>query len=171
MINPTLTRLDPFSLIDDVLRQVRAPLADDAQRRAGFVPAIDAHREGEDLVLAADLPGLDPDNDVSVELSGGGRTLTVSGERKMRREAEGMREVRYGSFSRTVTLPEAVSQDAISADYDAGVLTVRVAGVYAEEKPHRISITSGAQKAEVTASEQKNTGHEHLEQKDEAASA
>lgn len=149
MIHTSLTRLDPFSLIDDVFRQARAPLTDQAQRSSGFVPAIDAHRDGDDLVAAIDLPGIDPENDVDVELSNSGRTLTVSGERRSQREAEGLREVRYGSFSRTVNLPEEVSQDAISAAYDAGVLTVRVAGIYAEEQPRKIRITSGTGAKEV----------------------
>lgn len=142
MIHTSLTRLDPFSLIDDVFRQARAPLTDQAQRSSGFVPAIDAHRDGDDLVAAIDLPGIDPENDVDVELSNSGRTLTVSGERRSQREAEGLREVRYGSFSRTVNLPEEVSQDAISATYDAGVLTVRVAGIYAEEQPRKIRVSA-----------------------------
>ncbi|GAA4829005.1 Hsp20/alpha crystallin family protein [Garicola koreensis] len=154
MIHTSLTRLDPFSLIDDVFRQARAPLADQSQRASGFVPAIDAHRDGDDLVAAVDLPGIDPENDVAVELSNSGRTLTISGERRTEREAEGLREVRYGSFSRTVNLPEDVSQDAISATYDAGVLTVRVAGIYAEEQPRRIHITAGAGAKQVPAADE-----------------
>lgn len=153
MIHTSLTRLDPFSLIDDVFRQARAPLTEQAQRASGFVPAIDAHRDGDDLVAAIDLPGIDPENDVAVELSNSGRTLTVSGERRTQREAQGLREVRYGSFSRTVNLPEDVSQDAISATYDAGVLTVRVAGIYAEEQPRKIRITSGTGAQQVPAGE------------------
>lgn len=143
MLNTSLTRLDPFALFDDVARSLRSPLTESVQRSAGFVPPVDARRDGEDLVLQADLPGIDPEEDVAVELSG--RTLTISGERRSEHDAEGMREVRYGSFSRTVTLPADVGEEAISAGYDAGVLTVRVAGVYAEEKPQRIRITTGTQ--------------------------
>lgn len=143
MLNTSLTRLDPFALFDDVARSLRSPLAEPVQRSAGFVPPVDARRDGEDLVLQADLPGINPEEDVAVELSG--RTLTISGERRSEHDAEGMREVRYGSFSRTVTLPADVGEEAISAGYDAGVLTVRVAGVYAEEKPQRIRITTGTQ--------------------------
>ncbi|MGQ7788835.1 Hsp20/alpha crystallin family protein [Nesterenkonia sp. PF2B19] len=150
-----LTRLEPLSLMDDVFRSLRTPLFDSAAFAAprmesgqatGFVPAVDAHRDGEDLVLRVDLPGVDPEKDVSVELTG--RSLTVSGERRDEREAEGLREVRYGSFSRTVTLPQEVPSDSVTADYDAGVLTVRVAGVYSAETPQRIQVTrsgSGAQ--------------------------
>lgn len=151
MAHTSITRLDPFSLFDDVFRAVRSPLNDTSAREAGFIPPVDAHRDGEDLVLRADLPGIDPDNDISVELSG--RTLTVSGQRRQQSEAEGLREVRYGSFSRTVTLPSEVSYDAVGADYDAGVLTVRVSGVYAQEQPQRIQVTSGNGPRTVTTGE------------------
>ncbi|GAA1137083.1 Hsp20/alpha crystallin family protein [Nesterenkonia lutea] len=144
-MNNSLTRLDPFTLIDDVFRTMRTPGVDPAQRQSGFVPPVDAHRDGEDLLLRADLPGIDPEKDVSVELTG--RTLTVSGERRSETEADGLREVRYGSFSRTITLPSEVSEDAITADYESGVLTVRVAGVYAQEQPRKIEVSSsGRQK-------------------------
>ncbi|WP_010524295.1 Hsp20/alpha crystallin family protein [Nesterenkonia sp. F] len=145
-----MTRLDPMSLMDDVFRSLRSPLLGSSalagagvggDRESGFVPAVDARRDGEDLVLRADLPGIDPEKDVNVELSG--RTLTVSGERRAEQEAEGLREVRYGSFHRTVTLPQEVSSEAIRADYDAGVLTVTVQGVYAQEAPQRIQVTRG----------------------------
>ncbi len=153
MINSTFTRLDPFALVDDFLRQSRIPQFNDQQRTSGFVPAVDAHRDNEDLVASVDLPGVDPANDISVELSNGGRTLTVSGERKIRHEAEGFREVRYGSFSRTLHLPEAVQERDISADYESGVLTVRIAGVYAEEQPQKIQVTSNSGSQQVDASE------------------
>lgn len=150
-----LTRLDPLSLMDDVFRSMRTPLFDstaftgsrlDSGRDAGFVPAVDAHRDGEDLVLRVDLPGVDPEKDVTVELTG--RSLTISGERRDEREAEGLREVRYGSFSRTLTLPQEVSSGSVSADYDAGVLTVTVAGVYSAETPQRIQVTRSASGAQ-----------------------
>lgn len=151
MINSTFTRLDPFALVDDILRQSRMPQFNEHQRRSGFVPPVDARRENEDLVASVDLPGVDPENDISVELSNGGRTLTIAGERKVRHEAEGFREVRYGTFSRTLHLPEAVRDSAISADYESGVLTVRVAGVYAEEQPQRIRVTSNSGSQQVNS--------------------
>ncbi|WP_460690883.1 Hsp20/alpha crystallin family protein [Nesterenkonia suensis] len=153
MATNRLTRLDPMSLMDDLLHSLRSPLFDespvsasrvDGTRGVGFVPAVDAHRDGEDLVLRVDLPGVDPENDVSVELSG--RSLTISGERRDERDTEGLREVRYGTFSRTVTLPQEVSSEAITAGYDAGVLTVTVAGVYAKETPQRIQVTAGSER-------------------------
>ena len=60
-----------------------------------------------------------------------------------RSEKEGrtLREIRYGSFRRSFQLPGHVTGDAITASYDAGVLTVRVAGAYADNQAQRIEIT------------------------------
>ena len=123
----------------------------------GFAPAADVYREGDDLVARFDLPGVDPERDVTVELEG--RRLVVRGERRDQRvveapadeasddaeQAEGeqpaagtdeaaettlagrrVREVRFGEFRRTVTLPKTAEADAVRASYDAGVLTVTV---------------------------------------------
>ncbi|GAA2010949.1 Hsp20/alpha crystallin family protein [Brevibacterium samyangense] len=137
----TLTRIDPFSLIDEVFGSMRSPFLDTRDRRSGFVPALDVSRHDEDLHVRVDLPGLDPEKDVNIDLSG--RTLTISGERRTESDEDGIREVRYGSFSRTVTIPTEVSPENVTARYEAGVLTVTVAGVYAQEQPHRIPITAG----------------------------
>ncbi|WP_277212115.1 Hsp20/alpha crystallin family protein [Isoptericola croceus] len=134
----TLTR-PPFA--DVRIRDARRlPLAP-AERQAA--PA-DVYRDGEDLVARFDLPGIDPAEDVTVEVVG--RKLVVRGERKDHRteDAEGRRfsEVRYGEFRRVVPLPKAVDGDAVRASYDAGVLTVRVGGVFAGTTPQRIEVTT-----------------------------
>lgn len=110
-----------------------------------FAPAADVHRDGDDLVARFDLPGIDPEQDVAVEVQG--RRLVVSGERQDAREEERqgrhVREVRYGAFRRAVTLPVAADPEKISAAYDAGVLTVTVTDVYAGTSPRRIEVTTG----------------------------
>jgi HSP20 family molecular chaperone IbpA len=73
---------------------------------------------------------VDVDKDVNVEV-GHGR-LVIHGER---------REVRYGSFHRSFQLPAHLTGEAVSASYDAGVLTVRVAGAYAGTQAQRIEIS------------------------------
>lgn len=122
----------------------RLPLA--AERRASerqTAPA-DVYRQDEDLVARFDLPGIDPAEDVTVEVEG--RQLVVRGERKDHRDedAEGRRysEVRYGEFRRVVPLPKAVDGAAVTASYDAGVLTVTVAGVFAGTTPQRIEVST-----------------------------
>lgn len=153
-------------------RPVSAPAA-----RSGYAPAADVYREGDDLVARFDLPGVDPERDVTVELEG--RRLVVRGERRDQRvveapaaetseTAEGeqpeaatdeadtdeaaevapagrrVREVWFGEFRRTVTLPKSADADAVRASYDAGVLTVTVAGVFAGRAPQRIEVTRAA---------------------------
>jgi HSP20 family protein len=116
----------------------------------GFSPAADVYRDGDDLVARFDLPGIDPQADVSVEVQG--RRLVVSGERKDARangadgpsDAQRVRETRYGSFRRVVTLPRAASGDDVTARYDAGVLTVAVGGVLAGPTTHRVAVETGS---------------------------
>jgi HSP20 family protein len=125
---------------------LRDPWSPQSAVAQGPVPAADVYREGEDLVARLDLPGVDPAADITVEVEG--RKLVVRGERKDQRseESEGRRisEVRFGSFRRVVTLPKAVDGDAVTASYDAGVLTVTVAGVFAGTAPQRIEVTTAA---------------------------
>ena len=92
-----------------------------------WVPAIDlVEREGQ-LVLRADLPGLDRD-DVDVQIKDG--VLTVSGERKYENESKGEGyhrvERSFGRFSRSLRLPRGVDASAVSASFDRGVLEVTV---------------------------------------------
>ena len=92
-----------------------------------WVPAIDlVEREGQ-LVLRADLPGLDRD-DVDVQIKDG--ILTVSGERKYENESKGEGyhrvERSFGRFSRSLRLPRGVDASAVSASFDRGVLEVTV---------------------------------------------
>ena len=113
-----------------------------ARRR--WVPAIDLVEEDEHLVLRADLPGLSH-NDVNVEVKDG--VLTISGERKaeQRKEEKGYYRVErsFGSFSRSLTLPEGIDPDKVSAEFDNGVLEVRIPKPE-ERKPHRVEIGKGS---------------------------
>ena len=125
---------------------LREPWSQQLGVSEGVVPAADVYREGEDLVARLDLPGVNPADDITVEVEG--RKLVVRGERKDQRseESEGRRisEVRFGSFRRVVTLPKAVDGDVVTASYDAGVLTVTVPGVFAGTTPQRIEVTTAA---------------------------
>jgi HSP20 family protein len=137
----TITTWSPFADVDRLFRTVRT-----VPGPTTYAPPVDLYRDGEDLVARFDLPGIDPAADVTVEVEG--RRLVVRGERKDTRDENGtgrrVREVRYGSFTRTVTLPTAVDADAVSARYDAGVLVVTVSGVYAGTTPKRIEVTQAA---------------------------
>jgi HSP20 family protein len=109
-----------------------------------WVPAMDLVETDEHLVLRADLPGLTSD-DVELEVKDG--VLTVSGERKAEHQenSEGFYRVEraFGRFSRSLTIPDGVDAEQINADFNDGVLEVRIPKP-AERQPHRISIGAGA---------------------------
>jgi HSP20 family protein len=109
-----------------------------------WVPPMDLVETDDHLVLRADLPGLDGD-DVNIEVKDG--VLTVSGERRSEHEekADGYYRVEraFGGFSRSMTLPEHVDADRISASFDKGVLEIRIPKPE-ERKPHRVEISAEA---------------------------
>ena len=109
-----------------------------------FTPAAEVVKDGDDAVVRLELAGVDVNKDVNVELDRG--RLVIHGERRdehaEQKDGRTVREVRYGSFRRSFRLPAHVTGDAISASYDAGVLTVRVAGAYAGTQAQRIAIES-----------------------------
>ena len=109
-----------------------------------WAPALDVLHENGDVVVRAELPGVKQE-DVDVTLHRG--VLTISGERKAEENREGsgfyVRERRYGSFRRSMTLPESVDEDAINARFQDGVLEVRITGAAAVQEPKRIQIAAG----------------------------
>jgi HSP20 family protein len=110
----------------------------------GFNPAAEIAKDGDDALVRVELPGVDVEKDVNVEVDKG--WLVIHGERRDERSEENdertLSEVRYGSFRRSFKLPEHVTSDAISASYDAGVLTVRVAGAHKGAEAQSIAIES-----------------------------
>jgi HSP20 family protein len=111
-----------------------------------WMPAMDLVETEDHFVLRADLPGLSED-DVKIEFEDG--TLTVSGERKAEHESksEGYYRVERasGAFSRSLTLPQGIDPEAVTASFDRGVLEVRIPKPE-ERKPRRIEIGTGGQK-------------------------
>ncbi len=107
-----------------------------------WLPAVDVWETESELVLSFDLPGIQEDK-ISVELDD--NVLTVSGERERAQEHSSERfyrfERRFGTFSRSVTLPAGVSESDIVAKYNDGVLEIRVPKPE-EQKPKRIQIGS-----------------------------
>ncbi len=122
-----------------------------ASRR--WVPAMDLVEDDSSLVLRADLPGISED-DVEIEVKD--RVLTVSGERKAeeKKEGEGYYRVErsFGSFSRSLTLPEGVEAEQVEAAFDNGVLEVRIPRPK-EQKPHRVEIGKGSVEGKGTEKE------------------
>jgi HSP20 family protein len=89
---------------------------------------VEEFRDGDTLVVRAELPGIDPDKDVEVTAADGMLHLHAE-RREEHKEDEGgvhRRELRYGSFSRTLALPPGAKEDDIVATYNDGMLEVRV---------------------------------------------
>jgi len=130
----------PFDGFDQLFRRAFAPVPAPRPGRPGFVPAAEVVRDGDDAVIRLEVPGVDVAKDVTVEVTQ--HRLVVRGERRDERGDEGsrVREVRYGSFRRSFTLPEHVGAEDVSASYDAGVLSVRVAGVHTAPQTRRIEV-------------------------------
>jgi HSP20 family protein len=115
-----------------------------------WIPAMDLVESDDHLVLRADLPGMTED-DIEIEIKD--NILTVSGERKAEEEKrdEGYYRVEraFGSFSRSLTLPEGVKADDVSASFDKGVLEISIPKPE-ERKPQRVQIGKGSVEGEGT---------------------
>ncbi|WAH98205.1 Hsp20/alpha crystallin family protein [Arthrobacter sp. MMS18-M83] len=140
-----LMRTDPFRELDRLAEQVLGTTA-----RPAAMP-MDAWREGDDFVVAFDLPGVTVDSvDIDVERN----VLTVKAERPDP-VGEGTEliasERPRGVFSRQLILGDALDTDGVQASYDGGVLTLRIP-VAEKAKPRRIEIeTTANQRQEISA--------------------
>ena len=143
----TLVRWEPFrelsALQNEMSRWMGLTGASPANGQSStWLPAVDVWETENELVLSVDLPGI-REEDIAVELDD--NVLTVSGERSRASEQSTERyyryERRFGAFSRSVTLPPGVQEDAITANVENGVLEIRVPKPE-EPKPKRIQIGS-----------------------------
>ena len=141
---------NPFSgLVDTMsemarMREYAEGGGQEDQRRThatAWVPTTDIFSVGDDLVVRCELSGVE-EGDVEISLSGG--VLTVQGERKGEPKAVEYyaRERYYGHFRRSMSLPEGVNGEDISASFENGLLEVTVKGGVDRSEPERIRITS-----------------------------
>ena len=137
-----LMKPEPFSRdVDRLFDTFFGQRERDARR---WVPPMDLVESEGHFVLKADLPGLS-EGDVAIEVEDG--ALRISGERKAEREQSERGWYRiersFGSFSRSLSLPDGVDPDGIDASFHNGVLEVRIPKP-AERKPRRIEIGTAA---------------------------
>ena len=139
-----LVRTDPFRDFDRLAQQLLGTTA-----RPAAMP-MDAWRDGEQIVVEFDLPGVDPD---TVDLDVQRNVLTVRAERRPSTgdDTEMIAAERpRGVFSRQLILGDTLDTDRIQASYTAGVLTLRIP-VAEKAKPHKITITTAdADRGEIT---------------------
>jgi HSP20 family protein len=113
--------------------------------RGAWAPAVDIYSNGQhEIVLKAELPDM---KEEEIELAVENNTLTLRGEKKLDREVAEDQfhriERSYGSFARTFALPPTVDAEKVSAEYKAGVLTVRLP-LREEAKPKQIKVAIAA---------------------------
>jgi HSP20 family protein len=144
----SIVRWDPFREMV-TLREAMDSLFENAMitpqtggqqhRMSGDLP-LDVTENEDNFVVKASVPGIDP-NDLDITVNGD--VLTIKGEMKAEQEKQGeryhLRERRWGSFSRSISLPAPVKTDAVEADYHNGVLTLNLPKTE-EVKPKRIAI-------------------------------
>jgi HSP20 family protein len=149
----TLVRWEPFREIATLQNEMSrlmntfTGLGDgSASASRSWVPAVDAWETEKELVYQFDLPGI-PEDKISLELEEGALTVTAERERTNEISEESLYryERRFGTFSRTIGLPQGVEEEQIKADYHDGVLEVRVAKPE-QPKPRRIQIGGGDEK-------------------------
>lgn len=130
----------PFRVMDELMRS-----AGNGNRVTGFTPLVDVHETEEEYRVKVDLPGVKAD-DVSVEVND--NVLSISGSRAADETGQAQLVERpYGSFVRTLTLPQGVDSDSIEAGYQDGVLELRIPKP-AEQKPKKITIGGGKKEIE-----------------------
>jgi HSP20 family protein len=154
-----LDQARPWDLFDEI-----AGLRRDVERmfdrwqpgdRRGFLPPTDVVTKDGDIVIRMELPGLDPEKDLELRVEG--EMLVVSGRRSEEREENEenyqLRERHYGSFYRSLSLPEGISADAIKAAYNDGILEITLPGAaqIAQVQPRRIQVKTGKEAKPIEA--------------------
>ncbi len=127
--NSNFTSWPDVDLFSNRLSRIFGSAWDTPEPTGAWIPAVNVEEAADELLLTAELPGM-REEDINVDIEN--NILTIRGEKREAREEadEGRRhhvwERRYGSFHRAFTLPRSVEADAIRADFDGGVLTVRL---------------------------------------------
>ncbi|MEU6927821.1 Hsp20/alpha crystallin family protein [Streptomyces sp. NPDC046374] len=132
-----LMRTDPFREMDRIVQQLAGTSG--TWSKPSVMP-MDAYRQGDAYVIAFDLPGVTTEAiDIDVERN----MLTVKAERRPAEESDGVQmelsERPLGVFSRQIMLADTLDTERIEADYDAGVLTLRIP-IAERAKPRKIAI-------------------------------
>ena len=126
---------------DRLFREAFSPAAAEGELSTRtWAPPVDIYEDGDNLVLKAELPGINPD-DVEVRVEN--NTLYLKGERKFEKEVKEQNyhrvERSYGTFTRTFALPNSIDADKVAANYKDGVLTLTMPKKE-EAKPKTIKV-------------------------------
>lgn len=146
-----LMRTDPFREFDRLSQQFFGSTG--TWTRPTAMP-MDAYRQGDEYVVVFDLPGVEP---AAIELNIERNVLTVKAERRPDGTGDNVEmqvsERPLGVFSRQLFLGDALDTEHVLADYDAGVLTLRIP-IAEKAKPRKIAVTDGGEHAAITTKAQ-----------------
>ena len=148
----TLVRRNPVFF--RVLRELNGNGTTSGAVARSWAPALDVWETDDEVVYAFDLPGI-PEDKIAVEFENGALMVSAERERSSDMKQDGFYryERRVGTFARTISLPEGVTEDDVKASHANGVLEVRVRKPE-EAKPRRIEIgVKGDKTIEGTATE------------------
>jgi len=142
----TMVRWAPFSelasLHNELSRVMNGLLDSNGRGSQSWIPVADVWETENEVVYAFDLPGI-PEDRISVELDA--NTLTVTAEREREQTVQDGRyyhfERRFGTFARTIALPQGVTEEQVKAEYRNGVLELHVAKPE-QPKPRKIAISA-----------------------------
>jgi HSP20 family protein len=137
----TLLRRDPNAVLPDLMDWFEAPFVTLRPYLAQPI-RVEEYLEGDHYLIRAELAGIDPSKDVEVTVGSG--CLTIRAERYDKTESKHRSEFRYGSFIRTLPLPADADEDAFTASYCDGILTISI-GLKSGQKASakKIEVTTG----------------------------
>jgi HSP20 family protein len=141
----TLVRWDPIrevaTMQNELSRLMNGLFESNGRPSEAWVPAMDVWETDDAVVYSFDLPGV-PQDAITVEAEDGALTVSATRARSgpTKNDTVHRAERRFGSFSRTVGLPQGVTEDTIAASYANGVLEIRVPKPE-QSKPRRIEVT------------------------------
>jgi HSP20 family protein len=118
-----------------------------------WTPAVDVFAREGDLVVRAELPGVDPEKDIDISFQDG--VLTIRGERKLEEKTERddfyRVESSYGSFQRSIPLPDGVKAEDVRATYENGILEVVIPKAGELTSAKKIPIAVGSERKAISA--------------------
>jgi len=155
-----LTRWEPIRELASLQERMNRLFSDsfspvssqEALSAGSFVPPVDVYEDEQGIRLKMEVPGIE-EKDIDVCLEN--NLLTVKGERKLESETKEENyhriERRYGSFTRSFTLPNTVNPEEVKAAYSKGVLTIKL-GKRADARPKQIKVDVTPELAEKAVS-------------------
>lgn len=155
-----LLRMNPFALMRRMTEEMgRGFFGAPSSDSGGWIPAVEVSQRGGNYTVSAELPGIDP-KDVKVEVTGDAIVLEGQRESQKNEERGGLHvsERRYGSFYRSIPLPEGANAEQARARFENGMLEITVPVQEQNAQRRQIPIESASQEKSQTAGSPTQSG-------------